>query len=220
MLWDARIAADFGLRSFEVSGFGRATCLVSAMPALTSAFGAQNVSKSALVLGLVQPFGVATILSERAQVEFWRQREGIPALDVFKQASSGRRRRRRRIPHQALRAQDSQDVLESSRNSSPRKQTWWSRSGRKETCGGAGVVGKKRLVEQEWWERNAWWSRSGEAQPCRETWKPTGGCSFTGGSVGLTGNSALNFCKQSFWGEQFGKIEKRWKTGGVGTTRA
>ena len=27
--------------------------------------------------------------------------------------------------------------------------------------GGAGVVGKKRVVEQEWWERNAWWSRSG-----------------------------------------------------------
>ena len=43
MLWNARIAADFGLRSFEVLGFGRATRFVSAMPVLTSASGAQNV---------------------------------------------------------------------------------------------------------------------------------------------------------------------------------
>ena len=113
---DARIAADFGLRSFEVLGFGRATRLVSAMPVLTSAFGAQNVwasNQRALW------FLVWCNLLVLPQVEFWRQREGIPALDVFKQASSAnerRRRRRRKIPHQALRAQD---VLESSRNSSP-----------------------------------------------------------------------------------------------------
>ena len=75
---DARIAENFGLRSFEVLGFGRATRFDSAMPVLTSAFlGAECVGqqpKSSLVLGLVQPFGVATILSKRAPVEFWRQR--------------------------------------------------------------------------------------------------------------------------------------------------
>ena len=30
VLWDARIAADFGLRSFEILGFGRATRLAGA----------------------------------------------------------------------------------------------------------------------------------------------------------------------------------------------
>ena len=52
----ARIAADFGLRSFKVLGFGRATRLVSAMPVLILRLGAECVG--ALVLGLVQPFGV------------------------------------------------------------------------------------------------------------------------------------------------------------------
>ena len=57
----------------------------------------------------------------------------------------------------------------------------------------ARVVGKKRLVEQEWWERNAWWSRSGgEAHPCQ-----------------------AELLERTIW-----KIEKRWKTGGAGTTRA
>ena len=44
----------------------------------------------------------------------------------------------------------------------------------------AGVVGKKKLVEQEWWEENC-----------------------------------VKFLERTIW-----KIEKRWKTGGAGTTRA
>ena len=78
MLWNARIAADFGLRSFEVLGFGRATRFgLSHAGADFCVWGAECVGqqpKSSLVLGLVQPFGVATILSKRAPVEFWRQR--------------------------------------------------------------------------------------------------------------------------------------------------
>ena len=115
----ARIAADFfGLRSFEVLGFGRATRLVSAMPVLILRLGRRmcgSATKERFGSWFGATFWCCPILSKRAQVEFWRQREGIPALDVFKQASSANERRRR-IPHQALRAQD---VLESSRNSSP-----------------------------------------------------------------------------------------------------
>ena len=62
------------------------------------------------------------------------------------------------------------------------EQEWW-----EENCV------KQTLVKQEWWERNAWWSRSGgEAHP---------------------GQAEL--LEITIW-----KIEKRWKTGGAGTTRA
>ena len=68
----------------------------------------------------------------------------------------------------------------------------------------AGVVGKKKhveqewweencvkqtLVKQEWWERNAWWSRSGGKE--------------TPGGAGVAGKHTL--VKQSFWREQFGR---------------
>ena len=32
-----------------------------------------------------------------------------------------------------------------------------------------------------------------------ETWKPVGGCKFTGYSSGATGNSALRFCLLAKW---------------------
>ena len=224
----ARIAADFfGLRSFEVLGFGRATRLVSAMPVLILRLGRRmcgSATKERFGSWFGATFWCCPILSKRAQVEFWRQREGIPALDVFKQASSANERRRR-IPHQALRAQD---VLESSRNSSPLPfglcqpgsvcpLLYWFCSDcprgqmqkevglvRRELCEAnpcwwernawwSRSGGKERLVEQEWWERNAWWSRSGgEAHPCQ-----------------------AELLGRTIW-----KIEKRWKTGGAGTTRA
>ena len=99
----ARIAADFGLRSFEVLGFGRATRLVSAMPVLILRLGRRmcgSATKERFGSWFGATFWCCSILSKRAKVEFWRQREETPALDVFKQASSAneRRRQRRRTP--------------------------------------------------------------------------------------------------------------------------
>ena len=79
----ARIAADFfGLRSFEVLGFGRATRLVSAMPVLILRFGRRMCGSATKerFLGLVQPFGVAQFCPRGRKWSFGGNEKGYQHL--------------------------------------------------------------------------------------------------------------------------------------------
>ena len=75
----ARIAADFGLRSFEVLGFGRATRLVSAMPVLILRLG-RRMCGSATKERFVQPFGVAQFCPRGHKWSFGGNEKGYQHL--------------------------------------------------------------------------------------------------------------------------------------------
>ena len=176
MLWNARIAADFGLRSFEVLGFGRATRFVFRQR------GLGKVGKDAyghlLAEFLFRQRCTATktecLPAFLHEILVWQSEH--PNKKVFETKLQDC------IPNSVLAdfsALIGDEEGEGS-NLEPEPVRLHSRVVGRELCEAnpceAGVVGKKKLVEQEWWEencvkqtlvkqewweRNAWWSRSG-----------------------------------------------------------